>query len=96
MKATTFTVIFAITLSSVVMLSPLFVGEWVRHNARTEPPPSFGDPEIDAAVQFARLVGVQTGYSWGAFLRSSVEQQERQFVQAMRSLLEHRRVHKEV
>ena len=70
-----------------VVLYSAAVGEYVRNQARTEPPPYFGDPEIDAAVQFARLVGVQSGFSWGAFYRDSVAQQERQFVEAMRRLI---------
>ena len=52
-----------LVMLSVLVLYSAIVGDSVRNQARTEPPPSFGDPEIDAAVQFARLVGVQSGYS---------------------------------
>ena len=75
-----------LVLLSVIILFCLIVGENVRESAQNEPPPSYGDPEIDAIIQFARLVGVQTGYSWGAFFRSSVERQEAQMVEAIKRL----------
>ena len=74
----------------VIMLTLLMEGERVRNMSRKQPVASYGDPEVDAAVQFARLIGVQSGYSWGAFYRDSVVKQEDQFVEAMAKLMEHR------